>query len=328
MAITQINLRVAEKSRGKDGAGQKVFLVGSDVNVATDIDPILDASIDSTSFVPAYDDFWSADRTNIQVVDKRAQAHDMEDGAMQGFWWLVFVEYATPDSVQTALDPRDRDWEWNKGDDKRELAIAASTFDTSGYIFPGSDADHMLNLGDGDAFVMTNGVPPETGVPRPSSRKTISLTKWINEPSDLGLPANDWEALDSFVDKVNDDAISILDVDYEPRELMCEAIPYGSVTENGFTVVKVTLTFVVDKEFKHIFSYPSAGFEETDSTGGLKPIRDKEGSTVSTPQLLDLSGQQIPNPTSSPFTKTPVIVSGGRHVLQAFSTLSLPSTIP
>jgi hypothetical protein len=328
MAITRLGLRSANKTQGNEPSGTKIFLVGSDTNIADDIDLILDASLASGG-IPEYNESWSVDDTSILVVDKRADAYDEAEGGMEGFWWLVTVEYTSPDTVERALDPRDRNWEWSKVTDKRDIAIAASTFDTSGYVFPGVSAAEMLNLGEGESFVMTNGVPVESGVPRTASRKRISLTKYVDTPngySDIG--ASSWDDLDSFEDKVNSDSLVILDVSYDPWDLLVDSVNYEGVTENGFDVIKVDIELVADKEFKHVFSYPSVGYEETDSTGGLSAITDKAGQTVSMPQTLDLTGAAIPNPPFSPYVKAAILVSGGAHVLKALGTLTLPSSIP
>lgn len=326
MAIIKVDFRQGSKTQGRDRTGTKEYLVGSDTNVVDSIDQILDASIDPSHAIPDYNAIWDGTDTGLLVTEKGAKPHDEDDGIQEGYWWIVEVSYEVPESVNEELDPRDRDWEWSKTSEKRELAIAASTFDTAGYIFPGSDAAHMVNLGENDAFTFTNGNPPDSGVARTVSRKRISLTKYVDDFSDLG--ATSWEDLDDYEDKINSDTITILDVEYEPREVLCDSVNYANVTENGFEVIRVTFVFVADKVFKHVFSFPSADFEQADANGKLTAIRDKEGNTVSTAQLLDDDGVVIPNPGFAPFIKTPFIVSGGAHVEKAFDPLTIPESIP
>jgi hypothetical protein len=110
--------------------------------------------------------------------------------------------------------------------------------------------------------------------------------------------------------------------------VLCDSVNYGNVTENGFEVIRATFVFVTDKVFKHVFSYPSADYE--DIKAGDKdptPIVDGHGGTVSTPRLLDADGAEIPNPPGGAL-KTPFIVSGGAHVEKAFDPLTIPESIP
>jgi len=184
----------------------------------------------------------------------------------------------------------------------------------------------MKNLGDNEAFVHTNQVAPEGGVPASSSQKQITIFRYISTYSDVG--ASSWEDLDSYEDAVNSDEVSLLNVDYGPRELKLDTVAYANHYENGFKRIKITLTFIADKTFQHVYSYPSAGYDELDANKKLKKIQIEGGNTPSEPQLLDIDGRRIPDPTAAPFVKTPVIVSGGRNILKAFAPLDIPNTIP
>jgi len=85
MAITRIGLRLAEKSRGEESGGTKVYIVTSDENIGDDIDQILDATIDANNRIPEYSEYWSPDSTSLWVSDKRAVPHDERDGYMDGY---------------------------------------------------------------------------------------------------------------------------------------------------------------------------------------------------------------------------------------------------
>jgi hypothetical protein len=330
MAIKALGLKRARLKDGATPTGQKVFLVGSTTKIGDDISPILDASFNGQE-IPAYNDAYDASNNNVLVTDRDAVAWDLEDGTQEGFWWLVTVDYAVPETVQNALDPADRDWEWSKGPEKREVAAAFSTFDTAGYVYPNSDASNMLNLAAADAWLNTCGEPPEGGVPRIQSMQSIQLTKYTTTGSPSSIGPTSWAALDAFQDKVNEDTVVILDVTYNPFELLMDEINYANVTENGFDRVKITLRLLADKTFKHIFTFPSASYNYvvTDGTNKtLSAIKNTDGQDVSAPQLVDLNGQEIPLPESAPFKKTPVLISGGVNDLATFGTFNFPASIP
>jgi len=321
--ILKIGIRAATKGTGKESGGEKVYLVYADANIGDDIDQILDASTVAFGQIPDYGDIWSGDDSSLWLEDKQAVPHDAKDGVMEGYAWLVNATFT--DGERPADDPKDRPWEWSKDAVNREITIAASTFDTTGYIFPGSDAAHMKNLGENKAFVHTNNVAPEGGVPANANQTQITIFRYISTYADVG--AASWEDLDNYVNTVNSDEVSLLDVDYTTWELKMESVAYHNHFENGFKRIKITLTFVADKEFKHVFAYPSAGYDEL-SDNKLRQITIDEGGTPSDPQLLDIDGLRIPDPDSAPFVKIPILVSGGRNILKAFSPLSIPATIP
>jgi hypothetical protein len=331
MAINKVGLKRAQLTSGDTPRGQRVYLVGSDTRIGTDISPILDATLGGDS-VPDYDEAWDGStNSSLLVFNKVAEPFDIVDGGTQeGHWWIVTVDYSVPDVIQRELDPKDRDWEWSKGQDKREFAAASSTFDTSGYIYPGSDETYMINLGLNQGFQNTLGEPPESGVSRVVSRQVISLTKYVSKVTPAALGVADWDELDSFVDKVNTDTVEILDITYDPYELLIDSIPYQNVTENGFECVKVTFNIIADKTFKHIFTFQNASYNQAgqDGTEWVRiPIKD-QGQDVNTPQLIDDEGKLIPLPESPPFLKTPYLISGGVNDTSEFDGLTLPATIP
>lgn len=330
MAIIRLGIRSSEKTAGESPAGQRIYLVGSDTKI-TDLDDILNATYGGDS-IPDYNDPWAVGET-ILVVSKRAVAHDRtDDGVDEGFWYLVYVDYSVPADVQNELDPADRDWEWSKGNDKRQMVAASSLFDTSGYFYPDALADEMVNLDKGDAFLNTIGEPPEGGVPRVISRGTIVLTKYVTDVTDLGTLTS-WAELDTYIDKVNELPVQILDVSYDEYTLLVDAIDYASITENGFERIKVTFRIIVDTLFTHIYTFQSASYnyayqDPDTSEWSRRKILDEDGNETSTPQLIDKNGQEIPLPSSPPFVKRPVYISGGANELADLTVLGLPTTIP
>jgi hypothetical protein len=320
MAVVRVGLKKASKTSGDNERGQKVYLVTSDTKIADDIDPILDAS-----GLPQYNEAWAVDNSALIVSDKRAEALDIVEDTQEGFHWKVTVDYQIPNNKQADFDPRDRDWRWSKtGGDKREKQIQASTFDTSGYVAPNTEAIYMINLGGGDALLNTANEPVLEGVSRVSSRQVIRLEKYIDNPSDVGLSASGWDDLDNYQDKVNSDAITILDVSYDPFELLIDDVSYEATTENGFDTVRLVISIIADKTWKHVFNYVSAGYNQLNNDGDLVPIM-KNGEKTDTPQLLDDLGAYIADGTDAGQAYT---ISSGTHSLATFSTLSLPSTIP
>ena len=331
MAIIKVGLKRAEKSQGQNPTGQKVYLVGSDTKISDNVDDILDASYLGGDAVPGYDQLWSLDFTNnLRVESKRAMAWDEEEGTQEGYWWIVTVNYAVPDitSNQNAEDPRERDWLWSKTTEKVEHVIVSSLFDTSGYVYPDSTATNMVNLGAGDAITNTAGEPPEGGVSAPVSNSVITLSKFIDDASDLGVAS--FEELDAYIDTVNNQTINILDGTYDKWELYMDDISYEPVNENGFDVIKVVFRIMADKYKSHVFTFPSAGYNETAPPGkkGIVRIKDSDRMEVVNPQLLDADGSAIPFPDGTPYIKTPYLISAGIHQLANWSTLTLPETIP
>ena len=328
MAINYLSLRRATLQDGPSPSGQKEYLVGSTVKISDNIDDILDASYDGKE-IPSYNDSWNdSDRTNLLRSDINAFAHDEKDGYQEGYWWIVVADYSVPEDVQNELDPTDRDWEWSKTNDKRQINSPLSLFDTSDYVYPGSSALDMVNLNEGDAVVNTIGEPPESGVGRVVSRTVINLTKYVNNITDLGVSS--YFELDSFVDKVNQSAITILGVTYDEYELLLDAADYQSITENGFECIKVDFRIIADFVLTHIFTFQNASYNylNQDENNRRQKIRDEEGTEVNTPQLIDKDGQEIPLPETAPFTKVPTLISVGRNKLADFNTISFPSTVP
>jgi hypothetical protein len=253
-------------------------------------------------------------------------AIDMEGGAMEGYWWSVEVNYETPEinPNQKPLDPRDRDWDWSKTTEKSEIVITAGLYDTTGYTFPG--AAEMVNLDAGDAITNTAGDPPENGVTRTISRQIITLTKYVDDYSDLG--ATSWDDLEQYIDTVNSTSVDILDQTYEKWEVRVDSIDYAPHSENGFDVIKVVLRLTADKYITHIFSYPSAGYNEV-LNGKRTEIRNSDtGEKIASPRLLDADGIGKGLPTEKPYITPATIVSVGVNRLRDLSNLTLPSTIP
>lgn len=336
MAITKVGLRRFNKSKGNNPTGTKVYLVGSDTSIAdSQVDTILDATLGSNA-IPAHDTLWSAgDSVNLRVDNKRAISHDEVDGYQEGFWWEVTVNYKVPPGPtnQNPEDPRDRAWLWSKSTEKGERVMVNSLFNTTqdtsgGYVYPGADATDMVNLEYGDAICNTAGEPPQGGVSGPVSRSVFTISKYVDDASDLGVSS--WVELDRYIDTINDGSITLLDTNYEKWELYMEDINYRPVNENGYDVVFVELTIVADLFKKHVFTFPSAGYNELrDGTDGfdLYRIQNEDGDVVS-PQLLSIDGTAIPNETSAPFIKTPVLISVGRNEPVDWSVLTLPTSIP
>jgi len=329
MTIIRVGLREAEKSQGLDPTGIKRFLVGSDEQIDDDIDTILDASVLAGQGVPVYDSLWNFDTTvNLRVSNKRALPYDSDDGVQEGFWWVVEVNYTVPavSNGQSAEDPTDRDWLWSKSGEKEERALVNSLFDTTEYVYPEAGVDQMVNLFTGDAITNTAFEPPENGVTAPQSNRVIQLSKYINDVTDLGVAS--WDELDAFIDTVNDADSTLLDVPYEKWQLRMDDIDYEPISENGYDVIRVIFRIVADKFKTHVFSFPSAGFNEI-KDGGLQKIRnEKTGEDIQTARLLDDEGAAIPPPATAPFISTPYIVSVGRNELKDWSGLSLPVSIP
>jgi hypothetical protein len=327
MAIIKVGLKRASKSSGNNPRGSKIFLVGSSTKVGDDIDQILDASQFGGTAIPAYDALWDAsDALNLRVDTKDAEPWDEEGGTQEGYWWQVIVQYLVPDVIETQrpVNPTDRDWEWSKTTDKQERVIFNSLFDTTGYVYPQPVGVGMLNLEAGDAITNTAGDPPEGGVTGPVSRSVITLTKYVNDASDLGVA--DWETLDTFIDSVNDGSKSILDVDYLRWDLLMDDISYAPHSENGYECFKVVFRVIADKYIRHVFSYPSAGYNQIIDGTSTKILVN--GEEPSNPVLLDLIGQVIPDATASPYIKIPVIVSAGVNQEKDWSSIALPATIP
>lgn len=328
MAIIKVGLKRAEKSQGQNPTGQKVYLVGSDTKISDDIDAILDASYLGGDAVPSYNDLWSVDTTvNLRVDNKRAMSWDEEEGTQEGYWWVVTVNYAIPDinSNQNAEDPRDRDWLWSKTNEKSERNLVSSLFDTAGYVYPEAGVDQMVNLASGDAITNTAFEPPEGGVAGPVSNGVITLSKFIDTASDVG-PAS-FQALDAYIDTLNDAAVDLLGINYNKWELYMDDISYEPVNENGFDVIKIVFRIIVDTRKTHVFTFPSAGYNQI-VNGKKVPASYPGGESPTNPRLLDDNGAVIPDPVAPPFISTPYLVSAGRNPLADWSTLTLPTSIP
>lgn len=328
MAIIKVGLKRAEKSQGQNPTGQKVYLVGSDTKISDDIDTILDASYLGGSAVPAYNDLWSIDTTiNLRVDTKRASAWDEEEGTQEGYWWVVTINYAVPEinSNQNDEDPRNRDWLWSKTNEKSERVLVSSLFDTSDYVYPEAGADQMVNLSAGDAITNTAFEPPEGGVVGPVSNGVITLSKYIDSASDVG-PAS-FALLDAFIDTLNDADFTLLGITYGKWELYMDDISYEPVNENGYDVIKIVFRIIVDTRKTHVFTFPSAGYNQI-VNGKKVPAFYSGGASPNSPRLLDGTGAVIPEPVSAPFISTPYLVSAGRNPLADWSTLNLPNAIP
>jgi len=328
MAIIKVGLREAEKSQGSNPTGIKRFLVGSDTKISDNIDPILDASVLGGNGVPSYNDLWSIDTTvNLRVDNKRSFAYDSDDGVQEGFWWIVEVNYAVPDisNNQSAEDPTARDWLWSKSSEKEETTLSFSLYDTTDYVYPSGAVD-MVNLGQGDAATNTAGEPPENGVTRQESNRVITMSKYINEVTDLGVA--DWDELDEFIDTVNDGIVSLLDVDYDKWQLRMDDIDYEPVSENGYDVIRVVFRVTANKKKTHVFSYPSAGYNQLIDGDLVKIKNTKTGEDIQSPRLLDSTGAVIPEPESAPYLAEPTLVLCGKNELADWSSLNLPETIP
>lgn len=328
MAILKVGFREGEKADGSDPSGWKKFLVESDTAITDDIDTILSAN-DGVNAIPAHNAAWSVGVTNLRVVKRRASAMDTEEGSQQGYFWEVLVSYAVPDagSGQNEENPVNRDWLWGKGSDKQEEVRVASLLDTTGWIYPGTDAAHMVNLTLGDTFTNTAFEPPENGITGPKTDRVITLSRYINDYTDLGLLS--WEALDAFIDTVNSDAVTLLGVAYAAWELRMDDIDYNPVSENGYDVIKVDFRIHVDTRYQHVVSFPSAGYNEIDATTKkLKRITNDAGDDVQSPRLLDKLGAKIAPPGTAPYIGKPYIVSGGVNSAVAWAALSLPAAIP
>ena len=324
MAVTLIGLRSAGKTVGTSPSGRRVYLMHSDTQVTTDIDPVLD----DTS-IPAYDAGWDGTaNVNLKVTDKQAVTHD----EYEGYYWMVNVTYATPtgNSDQDALDPRARPWDWSKFTEKYEETASSSLFDTSGYDYPTSISAEMFNLGDGDAIANTAGQPPEGGVPISISNNVFTMTKYVDRDGydDIVTGATGWDDLDSFIDSVNTADKAMLGTTYSKWQLKVEDITYEPYSENGYDVMRVTITVKTDTFRTHVFAFPSAGYKQIVAGGKLEPILDEFNQTAASPQLLDIAGKKIAEPGAAPYTKTPIIVSVGVNKDKSWTTLLIPATIP
>lgn len=324
MAIVRVGFKSGEKSAGSDPTGQKLYLVESDTKISDDIDQVLDAS-----GIPAYNSVWSGDTTiNLLVSRKRAQALDVEEQTQEGFYWIVQVDYRVPDTDagQTNEDPTDRDWLWSKTNEKSDRLVNNSLFDTAGYIFPESDANHMKNLTAGEAVTNTAGEPPEGGITGPVSKQVITLSKYIDVATDLGVAS--FEALDAYVDSINSASVTILGQTYDKWQLLMDDISYEPVSINGYDVIRVVFRIVVDTFKTHVFSFVSAGFNEKRTgtfTDTLTKIVNDNGEDVVAPRLLDKDGKaenvQVAN-------IEPTHVSVGINELKDFTTINFPAAIP
>jgi len=314
MAITLIGLHSAEKRNGDTPTGVKTFILESDTQITDDIDLILDFSD-----VPAYDETWDATNAGLKVRQKGATAMDEQEG----FMWMVTANYEVSDtnSDQDA-DPRDRAWDWSKGPDKRQIVAPSSLFATTGHVYPDTAGGVNKNLAKGDAIQNTAGLPFSDGVVRTISRQIITLTKYVDDYSDLGQAS--WTVLDAFVDSVNSDTISILGVSYPKWQLLMDDISYSPHSENGFDVIKVSLRIIADPTYTHVGSFPSQGYKQIKATK-LVPIVDDKGNEVAEPRLLDIDGLAIPVTGA---LIDPIYVNAGLNIATAWTSLTLPATIP
>lgn len=325
MAVTLIGLREATKSAGSSPVGKRTYIVKSDAQITTDIDAILD----STS-IPAYDAGWDGSTNlGLKVSNKTAEALD----EMEGYYWQVTVNYATPtgtDSDQDALDPRDRPWDWSKSTDKYEVVTPYSLFDTAGYLYPNTIATDMVNLGQKMAIANTAGDPPEGGIQQIISRSIFTMTKHVDRDGYASIVsgATGWSDLDDYIDSINSDSKAMLDNTYAKWEMRCDDIFYEPISENGFDVMKVTITVATDTYRKFVFAFPSSGYNYIDASGVQRPIRDADNEIITSARLLDEVGAPIPPPVSEPYINDPVIVSAGINEAKSWASLSIPATIP
>jgi len=331
MALTKLGLKRYEKSKGNTPSGTKVYLVGSDTPISDeDLDDVLDATVGASS-IPEHNDLWKpTESINLRVESKRAMPYDVEEGTLEGYWWTVTVNYAVSslNEDQDAEDPRDRAWLWSKSTEKTERVIINSLFDTTDYVYPEAEPEQMDNLPAGFAITNTAGEPPEGGVTGPVSNGVFSFTKYVNAATDLGVGS--WAELDDLVDKLNDDTFQMLGRVYEKWELYMEDISYMPVSENGYDVMKVDFKVVADTFKTHVFSFPSAGYNERVPISGsyeTRRIQDEDGEDAVNPRLLDIDGSALPLPSSPPFILEPILISAGRHELADWSGLTLPATI-
>jgi len=334
MTITKVDLKSGSKQGGANESGNKIYLVGSDTNIGDDIDVILDASVVGGNGIPAYNSVWGAgDGSALLVANKGATSWDMSGETMEGYWWRVDVEY-TPDGVNDndhgSLPPEDWDWEWDIGEEERSIQIPSSEFDTSGYVYPGSDSTHMVNLDTGEAFTNTAGDPAMSGVEMKRTRDVITLVKYVKDTSwaGIGTGLTSREDVNLYRDSLNDANFTLLGTVYPKWTLWLKSIKYKPVVRNGKSRVKVTFKIVCDEAFTHVFTYPSAGLRQVKVAGeDPVPIKSK-GQNVTKPMLLDRAGLMVPQPASSPYIKTAFYVSGGTQVLRDWSVLLFPATYP
>jgi hypothetical protein len=318
MAVTLLGLFEATQNTGDSPTGEKVYTLQSDTQITDDISLVLNAS-----GVPAYDDTWSADDfsngDNLRVRRKRARTLDEQEG----FIWQVQVSYEVPtaQSGQEALDPADRDWDWSKGPDKRQIALSQAVFTATGYQYPGSSAANNVIIATGKT-VQNTAKTPVVGLFRNISRQIITLTKYINSPSDLGVGS--YSALDAFIDTVNSDSVTILGITYPKWTLLMDDISYGPISENGFDRVKVQFRIIVDTYFTHVQSVVSAGYKQLKG-GKLVPIPDDNGDLRTEPAPLDKDGKAVSQTAGQTDS---VFINVGANDQVAWSGISFPSSIP
>jgi hypothetical protein len=316
MAVTVIGLHSAELTDGEEPSGQKTYIAQSDTQILGNVIDVLNAT-----GIPVYDETYDPTATGLKVRTKRATAMDEQEG----YVWMVTVNYQTPEKTdgQDALDPRDRPWDWSKGPDKRQISTPNSRFDTANYVYPGSDGVENVSLDEGEAIVNTANLPFSDGVVRTISRQVISLTKYINDYSDVG--ASSWEDLDSYIDSVNsNNSQSILDISYDKWEMLMDSIDTAPHSENGFDVIRITFRIVTDKAYTHVGSFPSQGYKQLKG-GKLVDIKDEDAQPSIEPRLLDRDGLAIPVP--DPNIK-PIYINAGLNEAKDWSGLSLPTSIP
>jgi hypothetical protein len=318
MAVTVLGLFEAIQNTGDSPTGEKVYTLQSDTQITDDISLILNAA-----GVPAYDDTWSADDfsngDNLRVRRKRARTLDDQEG----FIWQVQVNYESPtvQSGQEALDPADRDWDWSKGPDKRQIALAQALFTATGHKYPGSAPANNVIISSGKT-VQNTAKTPIVGLFRNISRQIITLTKYINSPSDLGVGS--YSALDAFVDTVNSDSKQILGITYPKWTLLMDDISYGPISENGYDRVKVQFRIIVDTYFTHVQSVVSAGYKQLKG-GKLVAIPDDNGGVRTEPAPLDKDGLAIAQTAGQTDS---VFINVGANDAVAWASLSFPSSIP
>jgi hypothetical protein len=322
MTVQLIGLEAASKSNGQSPSGMRTYKLESDTKILTNIDDVIDFSD-----LPAYDEAWDAS-TNalLKVTDKRAEYLDDKEG----YYWYVRITYSPPtgQTGQEALDPRDREWLWSKSTEKNEVVTVNSLYDTSGYVYPTSSAGNMVNLGQNVAVANTAGDPPENGVVRPISRSVYSLTKYVDGPSDIVTGASSWADVNDYIDSVNSGDTTMLDVPYTKWEMYMDDITYEPHTENGYDSIRVPLTVVTDQYFKHVFSFPSAGYNQIIDDTSVEIRHPGTKEKISSPALLDSTGSPIADATAAPYIKTPVIVSAGVNQPKDWTQLTIPTSIP
>jgi len=317
MAVTVIGLHSAELEDGKDPSGAKTYIVQSDTQITSDVLTVLDAT-----GIPAYDETYDPTATGLRVRTKRATAMDEQEG----YVWMVTVNYESPQKTegQEELDPRDRPWDWSKTPDKRTTNAPSSLYDTAGYVYPGSSGGvDNVNLGANEAILNTADCPFLDGVQRTISRQIITLTKYVNDYSDVG--ASSWADLDSYVDSVNSGSKTILTVPYAKHQLLMDSIDIAPYSENGFDVIKISFRIIADSVYGHILSLVSQGYKQI-KDDELVDIKDKDGQPPMEPRMLDIDG--LAYPIGGAATPIPIYINAGINEEKDWSGLSLPSSIP